>query len=393
MAGCGHFGAREEPGRGCGGCTVQALEYPRQLQAKQDLVRRVLKREEVQAPVPAVDEWFYRNKMELTFGDDRDRVFALGLRPTGWHREVIGLRECFLMEPQMVPIARAVEDWAKDKPLDWLIQLTMRSGKRTGQRLLELVTTHAATVDGVPASKVVEGFAEVAEGHAQSVWWTQERAVRGETTTRHSHHLRGSLGYTEHLHLPNGRVLTLEVPLGAFFQPNPLTAERIVAVIVEQLGSAQSLDLVDLYCGTGTMGLALSPFVERVVGVELNHDAVAAARSNAAANGLANAHYLAGDCAKVLDSEPFRKLMAAGRPDVVLVDPPRAGLLGRALELTASLEAPRLVYISCGPRALARDLGGLEDFGYRVDHIQPVDLFPQTHHIENVVFLSRQGAR
>jgi len=386
---CQHFGPREEPGRGCGGCTLQALDYAHQLQAKRALVKNLLGRDDVAPPIGAVSQWYYRNKMELTFGDDRTREFALGLRPTGWHREVVQLRECHLMDPKLIGAVQAVRAWAADKPLDWLIQLTVRTGKRTGERLLELVTTHAPLVGEVPAESVVAGFAEVAEPLAQSVWWTQERAVRGERTSWNSHHLAGAQEYNEELHLPSGQVLRLAVPLRAFFQPNPMTAERIVEVIVGELGDEQDLNLVDLYCGTGTMGLALAPSLRRVVGVEIIADAVEAARRNATANGLDNAHYLVGDCAKVLGSEAFTALIEGDTPDVVLVDPPRAGLQGKALPLTASIGAPRIVYVSCGPKALARDLRAFAEHGYEAERIQPVDLFPQTHHIENVAFLRK----
>lgn len=397
---CRHFGPREIAGKGCGGCTLQALNYPAQLVAKRALVQQLLQREDIEAPIAAADEWYYRNKMEFSFGDDKDRAFALGLRPTGWHREVVPLQECFLQDEDTLDIVNAVREWADGLPLSWLIQLTVRSGKRTGERLVNLMTRHDASVMTAngerPAASVAAEFAEVVKPLCNSVWWTQERAVEGERTSWQDHHLDGAVQYYDEIHAPDGRQLRLGVPLRAFFQPNPLTAERILEVVVAALdvgtagdgGGASNLTLVDLYCGTGTMGLGLASSLNKVIGVELVPEAVEAAKTNAATNGVDNAHYLAGDCAKVLASEEFKALLDGRTPDVVLVDPPRAGLQGKSVALTASLGAPRIVYVSCGPKALARDLKALEELGYKAGVIQPVDLFPQTQHIENIVVLS-----
>ena len=410
---CPHFGAREVPGQGCGGCTLQALAYGAQLEAKRDLVRRAMAGRGVDpervAPVlGAEDPWGYRNKMEFSFGDDRARHFALGLFPTGWHNEVIALEACHLVSEVTAGLVPRVRAYAEARGLapyrarqnaGFLRQLTVREAKRTDERLVELVTTPdemVATVDGPrPAAEearallaFVAGAAEELGGRVTSAYWTRHVAAEGVVTHLASEVLAGEAVFHDVLRLPGGLELRFAIHPRAFFQPNPRQAEVLVAEVLARLGAARTV--LDLYCGTGTLGLCLAPSVGEVVGVELVADAVANAAANARANGLDNVRFLVGDVGEVLAAHagaPWRTTV-----DAVVVDPPRAGLMPKALEQIVALAPPRIVYVSCGPASLARDLAAFTTSGYLIEGpIQPVDMFPQTHHVENVVALVRAG--
>jgi 23S rRNA (uracil1939-C5)-methyltransferase len=411
---CPHFGRREESGRGCGGCTLLALAYQTQLELKRARVVALLTgagvaAERVEAVRPAPAAWRYRNKMEFSFGDDGARRFALGLHPTGFKHDVLRLEACHLVSEDAMALVHAVRAWAEGLGLEafkatrgggvgWLRQLTIREAARTADRLVELVTTHdeqAATAAGPRAvAGLVEAFRAVvaASGHATTVYWTQHRAVRGERTELLERHLDGPPLMREALRLPGGRELSFEIHPRAFFQPNTLAAEALCAEVIDAAGlgpDRRAGAVVDLYCGTGTLGLSLAPFAERVVGVELVADAVANARANAAANGVDNVTWLVGDAAEIVASEAFAEALG-GDADVVVVDPPRAGLTGRAVEHVLAIGAPVLVYVSCNPESLARDLPLLADAGYALERARPVDLFPQTHHVETVARLLRR---
>lgn len=422
---CRHAGRREEVGKGCGGCTLQALPYAAQLAHKQALVEAQLASAGIDAAVRPIipqvggEPWFYRNKMEFGFGRDREGRYALGLHPTGYRHEVLRLEECWLESREAVALLHAAREHAESAayepylPRDgsgWLRTMTVREGKRTGERMVILNTSDAAQVPSaagpVAASQAVRALAQALLDAAQrggfaldSVIHERQRTVRGERTTFAHETLHGRDVLTEALHLasPGGgeqqQRLVFEVHPRAFFQPNTLQAEVLYGqVLAAALAGAQRPRLaLDLYCGTGTIGLCLAPWLERVIGVELVPEAVENARRNASLNGLdGRIEWFAGDVRAVL-SGALARVMAAREVDLVVVDPPRAGLMPEAVGHLEALGAPALVYVSCNPESLGRDLARLTRAGYAVDTVQPVDMFPQTGHVETVVRLTRQG--
>lgn len=392
---CPHFSETAQPGAGCGGCTFQSLDYPTQLQAKRALVQRLLKSAgvdpELVAPARGMDDpWFYRNKMEFSFAD-MDGQTSLGLHPTGYKYDVLDLEACFLQAPWVADYLGAVRTWARDSGLTtyrakddsgWLRTLTLREGKRTGERLVELTTAPGGNRDDALAFlALTQAFSAKHDVAFQSVYWTQHVARRGERTRMESEVLAGTPTFREEMILPNGSSLAFEVHPRAFFQPNTLQAERLYGLVVER-AALQGQHVLDLYCGTGTIGLFLSRFAAHVTGIELQPDAVENARRNAAANGIENVTFHVGDVGKVL---------AEHKPDadVVVVDPPRSGLLPQAREMVEATSARRLVYVSCNPQSLARDLAAFRKSGWTTLSVEPVDMFPHTYHIENVAVLER----
>jgi len=408
---CRHFGQREVPGQGCGGCTLQTLDYPAQLRAKEALVRRALagvglERDAVAPALGAEAPFRYRGKMELTFGVDHAGALALGLFPGGWHREVLALAECHLMSEvgaALIPVARR---WAAELELPvyrsregtgFLRGLTIREASRTDERMIELVTSPEDPVPtrGGPraaaelAAELVDLLTSAAEGlggRVTAAYWSVHHSQAGTPNRLEERHIAGAPVYHDVLALPGGRALRFAIHPRAFFQPNPRQAEVLCAQVIERLGAARAV--LDLYCGAGTLGLCVAPYVEEVVGVEIVAESIANARANAAANGVTNVTWHVGDAGEVLRAQadaPWRS-----RLDAVVLDPPRAGLMPKALRELLELAPPRIVYVSCNPLALARDLAALSEAGYSLEgQVQPVDLFPQTAHVECIATLVR----
>jgi len=403
---CSHAWHPDRQDPACGGCSLQGLDYARQLVLKGQWVRDQLKAngfdsDLVERVIPCQPPWGHRNKMEYSFGDAGGDL-GLGLHPPRRRYEVVDLARCHLQSDEASTLVRAVAEWARAEGLQahnerrrtgWLRTLLVREGKRTGQRLAELVTGEAEQVQTRhgerPAAQVAQAFADFVAGLRQAVpidslYWTQRYAQRGQRTRMEEHLLAGQPHLQERLRLPGGRELLFDVHPRAFFQPNTRQAEvlygRVMDAVVQ--GDAPiSGRVLDLYCGTGTIGLCLAPAASEVVGIEMQPDAVEDARRNAVRNGVDNARFICGDVGEALASEEFAGLCD---DDVAVVDPPRSGLLPAALRLVAGLAASRLVYVSCNPAALARDAVALRKAGYRLVGAEPVDMFPHAWHIETV---------
>lgn len=393
---CQHFLA-EEPHPGCGGCSLQQLDLATQRDLKRDGLRELFARQQLDPalvePVVGVgDGWYYRNKMDFTFAGQEPGEFGLGMRPSGFRYEVIDHRECLLMSPFVSDFIPAASAWARDLNIPALRgdhgfwrSLVIREGKNTGERMLELVTSqHEPSTSATSARAVAEAWRDWVLGaygeEVTSLYWTQVRAVRGERTRRFEHHLHGRPTLRETLTVA-GRTLSFEIAPTAFFQTNTAGAELLYSIAAEHAAPTGDEFVLDLYSGTGTIGLCLAPSARAVLGIELVEAAVLNARANAAANGIDNAEFVAGDVGEVLSQR---------RPnaDVVVVDPPRAGLLASAHDALENIDAQRLVYVSCNPESLVRDLALLTK-RWAIERVRPVDMFPQTPHVETVVSLTR----
>ncbi len=382
---CRHFGV-------CGGCRFQDLAYAAQLAAKETQVRDALARlggfeqPPVEAIVPARSEYGYRNKLEYSFAGSADGL-ALGFHRAGRWDEVVDVEECLLTTDLGNAIRDAVRAWARDEGLEpydqetqsgYLRHLVVREGRNTGQVLVLLVTAPGERFDADFLIETVTRFPEVRSLH----WAVNDRPA--EVTNLPTRLLWGDEWIEEEL-----LGLRFRVRPNAFLQTNTEMAATLYTLACGAARLTGAETVFDLYCGTGTIGLALAASAGSVWGVEISEESVACAIENAEVNGIANARFFAGNVGQSLEELAEK----AGAPDVVVVDPPRAGLAGKALRRTGALGAPRLVYVSCNPTTLASDLAVLRDeFGYELVRCTPVDMFPHTPHIESVSELRRAAA-
>lgn len=413
---CRHFGS-------CGGCAWQHQAYRAQLERKRALVRSALLQvlgeatvppDLVEPVIPSPAEWHYRNKLELTFSP--------GGRP-GFHRRgsfksLIEVEECHLATPEMVKAARVVGDWAvahglpgydKAKNQGFLRHLVVRQAYHTEELMVALETfppsvlrsrepgdpgeagSGQATAGGDDEGQSTLPFAgDLVERlraclpQLTSLLWLSNPSPSDVVKVEGS---RLQVLYGREFIEERLAGLTFRLELPTFFQTNTRQAETLLYLAREALAAdARPTDLLfDLYCGVGTFGLALARGLRLVVGIELVESAVAAASANAARNGIDNVVFLAGEVRRVFDQAVAR----FGPPDLILLDPPRAGAGSKVIRRLGRAKPRRIVYVSCNPHSLAADLAELLPAGYHITRVQPVDLFPHTDHVETVVTLAR----
>jgi 23S rRNA (uracil1939-C5)-methyltransferase len=380
---CRHFGV-------CGGCRFQDLAYEAQVASKEQQVRDALVRiGRVPEPpldpmVPAASQYGYRNKLEYSFTAGDDGV-DLGFHRAGRWDEVVGIEECLLTTELGNAVRLAVRDWAREERLEpydqatgegYLRHLVYREGRNTGQVLVTLVTARGERFETGYLVDVLRRFPAICSVH----WAVNDTPA--ERTNVPTTLLWGDEAIEEEL-----LGLRFRVRPNAFLQTNTEMAERLYSIARELAALTGSESVFDLYCGTGTIGLSLAGKARSVVGLEISEEAVACAVENAALNGIENVRFLAGNVGQTL----ARLVEEAGQPDVVVVDPPRAGLAGKALPRTGALGAARIVYVSCNPTTLASDVQVLrEEHGYELVRCIPVDMFPHTPHVESVSLLVRR---
>lgn len=403
---CSHFGI-------CGGCKWQQASYASQLDFKRRQVVDALERiggfqgVVVQEAIGSDEQYFYRNKMEFSFGPkwvDRDKFrdlkegasdhghsIALGLHPATLFSKVLDIEECFLQSPlsnQVLGLVRkvAVENgltfYSTITHAGFLRNLVIREGKRTGDVMANLVTSE-------DRPEIMQKFNDrlVEECPQVTTFLNNITTRKSQVAIGEYERVYHGPGYiTEKL---GGRVF--KVSANSFFQTNTLQAERLYEAAV-RMADLRPEDLVyDLYSGTGTIALFLAGHVRRVVCVEAVEASVLDARSNADLNGVSNCIFEIGDLKEKLTTD--RKWMEHhGSPSVVILDPPRSGAHGKVILKILELAPDRIVYVSCNPATQARDLKLLcADGRYVIREVQPVDMFPHTEHIECVVALRRSG--
>jgi 23S rRNA (uracil1939-C5)-methyltransferase len=378
---CPHFGV-------CGGCRFQDLAYDLQVAEKERQVRDALVRigrfddPPLEPIVPAASQYGYRNKLEYSFTSTPEGV-DLGFHRAGRWDEVIGIDVCLLTTDVGNAIRLAVRDWAREEGLEpydqeagtgYLRHLVVREGRNTGQALVVLVTAPGERFEEGYVVDVLRRLPEV-----RSIHWAINDTP-AEQTNLPTKLLWGEEAIEEEI-----LGLRFRVRPSAFLQTNTEMAERLYELAREYAALTGTENVYDLYCGTGTIGLALAGRAASVWGLEISEEAVACAIENAELNGIPNASFFAGNVGQTV--EELRE--EAGEPDVVIVDPPRAGLAGKALRRTGALGAARIVYVSCNPTTLASDLQVLRDeYGYQLERCRPVDMFPHTPHVESVSTLS-----
>jgi 23S rRNA (uracil1939-C5)-methyltransferase len=368
------------------------LRYERQLEAKQAQVRDALRRLgrlegfELEPIVPAQSQWRYRNKLEYSFGTDDGGRLVCGLHAPGRFDRIEPLDDCLLASPAGDRVRREALDWCRAEGLaaydrrarsGLLRNLVVREGRRTGQLQGRLVTSPARAAERPP----LRGEALAGALRCDSLLWTETDSMAETTAGGRTRALAGPPQLEEEI---GG--LRLAISPEAFFQTNTEMAERLYALAFEYAGLRGFERVFDLYCGIGTLGLTMSRKAAEVWGLEIIEAAVADAIDNAARNEIDNARFFAGDVRLALGELVAR----AGRPDVLVVDPPRAGVSKKVLRRIVEAAPERIVYVSCNPTTLAPNAAQLAAAGWALRRVRAVDMFPQTPHIECVALLERQ---
>jgi 23S rRNA (uracil1939-C5)-methyltransferase len=378
---CDHYPA-------CGGCRFQDLAYQAQIDSKEAQVRDALARiggltDPPLEPILGAESVFrYRNKLEYSFSPGPSRP-VLGFHKAGRWDEVIDIAECWLTTDLGNRIREAVRAWARDsghpaydqaEGTGFLRHLVYREGRNTGQVLVQLVTAPGDwDRDGFVSA--LRRFPEVRSIHHA----VNDRPA--EVTNLPTTLLWGDDAIEEQLLGHRFRVRP-----NAFLQTNTEMAERLYELAIEAAGLTGEQTVWDLYCGIGTIGLSMASKALTVWGVDVSEESIACALENADLNGIANAAFFAGDVGQAVEELKDR----SGDPDVVVVDPPRAGLSNKAVRRLGRIGTPRIVYVSCNPTTLAGNLKQLrEDWGYQLRRARPVDMFPHTPHVECVSLLER----
>lgn len=378
----------------CGGCMYQTMAYEDQLKMKERQVRELLEQ--------AVDtdihwegihgspiEFGYRNKMEFSFGDEyKDGPLSLGLHKKGSTYDVLTADDCRLVHSDMNKILTCVLDFFKERGASYykkmqhtgyLRHLLLRRGVTTGENLIHIITTSQEDYDFEPLVSAL--LALPLEGKIVGILHIINDSLSDVVQSDETRLLYGQDYFYETL-----LGLRFKISTFSFFQPNSLAAEVLYSVVRDYIGDTKDKEVFDLYSGTGTIAQLLAPVAKEVIGVEIVEEAVEAARENAALNGLSNCRFIAGDVLKVLDD-------LTEKPDVIVLDPPRDGIHPKALPKILSYEVDNIVYISCKPTSLARDLPAFLEAGYEIMRTCSVDQFCSTVHVETVCLLSNTQSK
>jgi len=361
-------------GEPCPGAAWQGLPYERQLAEKSagtdDALRRLGRIEdfELEPIEPAVEPWRYRNKLEYSFGGD-EQLPTLGFHRRGRWDEIVDVEDCLLASEANNATRNRIHEWAHDEGIPAfdprthegvLRNLVVREGRRTGEIQTRLITS-AAQFERPPVD-------------LHTVVERESGGTNGPT---------GVLG-KEYLHEELAGV-RFRISSGAFFQTNTEMAERLYGIAREFAGLSGTERVLDLYCGIGSIAISMASSAGEVWGIEMVPEAVTDAQANARAAKLENTHFRCADAR--VGIRPI--LEESGQPDVVVIDPPRAGLSSKVVRRVIECEAKKIVYVSCNPTTLAPNLAQLIEAGYRLRRVRPVDMFPQTPHVECVALMER----
>ena len=400
----------------CGGCTYLSLPYEEQLKVKEEQVKRLLdsalnKQEEAwtfEGIKGSPKAYEYRNKMEFSFGDEyKDGPLALGMHKRGSFYDIVTVADCEIVDADYRLILQTVRDYFARAKVSffhrmshegYLRHLLVRKASRTGEILVALVTTsqdpwqgEMAVEGSLDADALITGFKDLLLSLEQDGKLVGKFAgilhITNDSIADVVQSDRTELLYGQEFFYEELLGLKFKISTFSFFQTNSYSAEVLYQTARDYVGDLGGSDktVFDLYSGTGTIAQLMAPAAGKVIGVEIVEEAVEAAKKNAAANGLDNCEFIAGDVLKVLDE-------VEEKPDMIILDPPRDGIHPKALPKIIAYCVDHIVYISCKPTSLVRDLEVFLENGYRVDKAVAVDQFPWTANVETVVLLSHKKA-
>lgn len=376
---CKHFNV-------CGGCSMLSVPYEKQLEIKERQVMDLFLGQDIfgfnfQGIQGSPQDRLYRNKMEYTFGDEmKDGPLTLGLHKKGRHIDILTVDGCFLVDQDFIKVLTSTVEYFNEKELPYyrcmshkgyLRNLVVRKGVNTKELMVNIVTSSQIDFDMTEYKDMLLGLDTDAEivsilhtindGLADAVQCDELRVLHGRDYI-------------------NEELLGLKFTISpfSFFQTNTKGAEMLYTIAREFIGDHSDKVVFDLYSGTGTIGQVMAGAAKKVYGIELIEEAVVAANNNAKLNGLTNCEFIAGDVSKTVKN-------LKEKPDLIIVDPPRPGVHKDAIRDIAGFDSKEIVYISCNPKTLVLDLVEFKKYGYEVEKVKCMDMFPNTPHVETVV--------
>ena len=384
---CIHYGK-------CGGCSIQSVEYKKQLELKEGQIKRLFDRAGIKdyewlgiEGSPKIFE--YRNKMEFSFGDEeKGGPLTLGMHRKGRYYDIITVDSCLIVDEDFRSILKKTLEFFRERNVSYyhtrknqgyLRHLVVRKADFTGEILINLVTTSQENIDLEDLVKDILNLD--LEGKLVGFLHTINDSLADVVQSDETNILYGRDYIIE-------KLLGLEFKISpfSFFQTNSQGAEKLYSIVRDFVGNADDQVVFDLYCGTGTIGQIVAPKAKKVIGIEIIEDAVKAARENAKLNKLDNCTFIAGDV-----KEEVKKL--SEKPDIIIIDPPRAGINPKALKDIISFNSKKIVYVSCNPRSLVNDLVEFQNSGYKVEMVKCMDMFAHTWHVESIILMTYCGSK
>lgn len=377
---CRHFGT-------CGGCASQGVPYENELQAKIESLQNSFK-SITGGPSrihPSPDIWFYRNKMEFSFGLDANSSLALGLKGKGKWYQVLNLEECFLLSPEVPALLKSVRDWAVQNKvsvhdarshLGLLRHLVVREAKNGKDRLVLLVTAPGIIDEESFIRAVLNVYP------ATGILWGINDKI-SDTAIPDSQKVIYGSGWINEVSRVDGRELQFRVSPQSFFQSNTRGAEILHSYLRQKIRDISPKLILDLYCGLGAITLSVADLCQKAIGLECVDSAVLDAVFNAGVNRISNVSFYSGL------TEILLPALLAMRPDLLIIDPPRSGIHPRALDILSAAQVPAVLYVSCNPKTFARDLEAFLP-RYDVRSFEAFDFFPHTPHVETACLLMRR---
>lgn len=376
----------------CGGCTYQQLTHDDELKLKEEQVLKLFKDANIKdfeylgiEPSPKLEG--YRNKCEFSFGDEeKGGELALGMRKRMSHYEVVTLTDCNIIDNDFIKIINCVLNFFKERNVTFyhkmrhegvLRHLVVRKSEAYGEILINLVTSSEYTFNTEEFKNELLSLSY--EGSICGILHTINDGLADVVKSDLTNILYGRDYFMEKLFDLDFKVSTF-----SFFQTNSKGAEKLYSIVHDFAGDAENKVVFDLYCGTGTIGQIMSEKSKKVIGIEIVEEAVVAANENTKLNNITNCEFIAGDILKKVDE-------LNDKPDIIIVDPPRDGIHPKAIGKIIDFGAPEIVYVSCKPTSLVRDLQIFEESGYKTKKVKLMDMFPRTVHVETVCLLSRKA--
>jgi len=373
----------------CGGCTYQNYEHEAEIRLKERQILKLLNDNigsdfEFLGITPSPLLEGYRNKCEFSFGDEeKGGRLALGMRKRNSFYEVVTLTGCNIVDKDNIKIINFTRDFFEAKGLSFynrmrkegeLRNLVVRKAKKTGEILVNIITFNTISPEIYEYAKLLSELS--LEGTICGILHTKNGSVADVVKSDKTTVLYGRDYFYENI-----LGLTFKISAFSFFQTNSEGAEELYSIVKNFVGDASDKIIFDLYCGTGTIAQILAKNCKNVLGIEIVDEAVLAAKENARENGIENCDFIAGDVLKKVDEISIK-------PDIIILDPPREGIHPKAIGKIIDFGAPKIVYVSCKPSSLAKDLKIFEQNGYKAEKIKGMDMFPRTGHVETVVLIT-----